>query len=156
MSSMVIAKSVLYSWENDQNPLSVRIETLVDTKATNIPISKGMAASLVSRPIKIRVPQAISKDPVKVAQKAGLLKPIFVNRPTPVASGVMNFCRPSERKISPTISLGMSTGTPVVFISLLFIGLPEYLITEWWSIWNFDLVKLEMGSLVAVIACVGQ
>jgi hypothetical protein len=152
---MVMAKSVRYSCTNDQKPLSVSIATFVVTKATIIMISKGIAPSLVSNPIKIKMAQTISNEPVKYAQKVGLLKPIFVNLPTPAASEVMNFRKPSARKINPTTNRGMSAGTFEVIINLFFIDLLEYLVTKWWVVRNFDLIKFKIRSLMAIVACTG-
>lgn len=113
-----MAKSVRYSWANDQKPLSVKMGTLVAIKATNISISNGITASRVSNPSKSKMPQLISKTPTKDAQNAGLLKPIWAKRPAPVACGVMNFCRPSERKIKPTIRRMSIVGISAVLITL--------------------------------------
>lgn len=128
--------------------------TFVVMKATIIMINNGIAAILVNKPIKTNIPQTISNEPVKYAQKEGLIKPIFANLPVPVESGTIYFCKPSDRKINPTTNRGMSAGTLIVFINLLFILLFEYLVTEWWVIGNFDLIKFKVGSLVAIVACI--
>lgn len=130
--------------------------TFVVMKATIITINNETAASLVKSPIRIKMPQTISNEPVKYAQNGGLLNPIFANRPAPVASGVMYFCKPSERKIKPTTSRGMSEGILIVFTNLFIIALFEYLVTEWWSVWNFDLIKFKVCCPVTVVAGVCQ
>ena len=82
-----MAKSVLYSCAIVQKPLSIRIGHLVVIKATAIIIKRGIVASLVNNPNKINRPHKISKEAVKCAQKEGLVKPIFANRPVPIVSG---------------------------------------------------------------------
>jgi hypothetical protein len=86
--------------------------------ATAMMISNGMEANLVKNPTRTNDPQIISKEPVKYAQKAGLLIPIFANRPAPTSSGRIYFYNPSERKINPTTSRGMSMEVADVFNSL--------------------------------------
>lgn len=65
------------------------------------------------------VPVQQKVTPVIDAQKAACSKPIRAKRPLPVASGVMNFCAPSERKINPTTNRGISVGVEVVAVILL-------------------------------------
>lgn len=101
----VIAKSVRYSWANDQKPLSIRIGYLVVMNATSIVIRIGIAANLVSKPKRISVPQIISKHPVNDAQNSGFAKPIFAKRPAPSIAGNKNFWIPSDKKTEPTITL---------------------------------------------------
>ena len=66
---------------------------------------------LVRKPSRIKIPQEISKLAVKDAQNSGYSKPIFENLPTPTVSGVMNFCKPSERKTNPITKRGRRVGT---------------------------------------------
>jgi len=68
-------------------------------------IINGTEATLVIKPNIIRVPQTISKDPVKYAQNEGLLNPIVKNLPVPRSCGNKNFCIPSVKNIRPTVSL---------------------------------------------------
>lgn len=71
--------------------------------ATDIIINNGIAASLVYRPIKTKMPHAISNVPTSGARKWGLGKPILAKRPDPNVSANKNFCIPSERNTVPTI-----------------------------------------------------
>lgn len=48
-----------------QNPFSVNMGSFVVMKAVIIIISKGIAATLVKKPIRINPPQTISKTAVK-------------------------------------------------------------------------------------------
>jgi hypothetical protein len=100
-----MAKSVRYSCAIDQKPLSTKIGHLVVIKAVIITIKRGIETNLVNNPSNIKVLQIISKVPVKQAQNAGWLNPIFKNLPAPNDSGNKNFCIPSERNINPTVIL---------------------------------------------------
>jgi len=100
-----MAKSVRYSCAHGHNPLYIRIGILVDINAVIMMIIRGIDANLVISPIMRRVPQIISKVPVKYAQNAGLLNPIVKNLPVPKSSGNKYFCIPSVRNISPTVNL---------------------------------------------------
>jgi len=97
-----MAKSVRYSCANGQNPFSISIGHFVVTNATSIMIKGGMEASLINIPAIINAPQIISKAPVKYAQNAGSLNPIFKNLPVPNNSGNKYFWIPSVRKMNPT------------------------------------------------------
>ena len=97
-----MAKSVRYSCINGQKPLLINKGHLVVTKATIIMINGGMDANRVSKPRMMSVPQIISNAPVKYAQKAGSLNPIFKKRSVPRSSGNRYFWIPSVRKTSPT------------------------------------------------------
>lgn len=68
-------------------------------------IIRGTDANLVISPIMRRVPQIISKVPVKYAQNAGWLNPIVKNLPVPKSSGNRYFWIPSVRNIRPTVNL---------------------------------------------------
>ncbi len=103
-SSIVIEKSVLPSCSIGQSPLSSNSGHFVVTNATPIITSKGTAASLVKSPITISIPQTISNAPVNGAQNPAGWIPNFSNRPLPKVSGYMNFCTPSDKKTSPTVS----------------------------------------------------
>jgi hypothetical protein len=72
--------------------------------ATLMLIKRGMAASRVSNPKISNAPHTISTLPTNGAKKCGAGMPIFVNLPTPKASGNRNFCAPSEKNTAPTIS----------------------------------------------------
>jgi hypothetical protein len=99
----------------------MRIGILVVINAIIIIKSKGIAARRVSNPINSKTPHAISNEPVKYAQNEELLNPMLAKRPTPVAAGVMNFCKPSERKINPAVRRMRSVGMLVVLIILFMI-----------------------------------
>lgn len=100
-----MAISVRYSCANTQKPFSIKIGHLVVINAVIMVIISGIENNLINRPIKINTLQIISNAPVKYAQKAGWVKPIFKNRPVPNNSGNKNFWIPSVRNINPTITL---------------------------------------------------
>jgi hypothetical protein len=104
---MVIEKSVRYSCANVQNPFSINNGYFVVMKATIITIKSGITANPTRILKQIKHPHIISTVPVKFAQNSGLENPILTNRPAPTTSGEMNFCNPSDKKINPTISLGI-------------------------------------------------
>lgn len=56
----------------------------------------GILANLVKSPMRISVPQRISKVPTKLPKNSGEGKPIFSNRPAPSVSENKNFCKPSD------------------------------------------------------------
>jgi len=91
--------------------------------ATLILIVSGIAANLVNSPITIKKPKTISTTPTKGAKNPGAGIPIFINLPTPRASGYKNFCIPSVKKTKPTISRINSTEELSVLI-ILFIYSP--------------------------------
>lgn len=98
-----MAQSVRLSCNAFQSPLSESRGALVVTRATDMIVNKGIAATLVNSPTKTNAPQTISKLPTNGPRKPGLGKPILAKRPAPRASANRNFCIPSERKTLPTI-----------------------------------------------------
>ena len=133
ISSIVIAKSVRYSCAKGKNPLCINIVHFVVTKAVTIIISKGILANLVNSPISKSSPHIISKDAAKDAQNSGLAKPMPLNRSMPSVSGNINFCIPSDTKISPTVRRISNVGVWLVLISLwrVFISSKLFMNHNW-------------------------
>ncbi len=75
----------------DQKPDFASIGIFVVRIATEMSMSRGIAARRVKRPRITRPPQAISTAPTNGAKKCGAGMPIFTNRPTPSAAGNRNF-----------------------------------------------------------------
>src|ERR1035437_7755376 len=64
-----------------------RMGILVERMATEMLMSRGMAASRVSKPINTSAPQTISTPPTNGLMICGKRMPILANRPAPKASG---------------------------------------------------------------------
>src|SRR5262249_3386786 len=104
-------------------------EILVESTATIISATNGMAISRVSMPVSNSRPPTISRYPTKAAVKCGNGIPSLVKRPTPWFA-YTNFRRPSHKNTPPAISLksSMDFGPPVggfkihVAIFLILIG----------------------------------
>ncbi len=100
-----IAQSVRLPCIISQNPSVANTSALVVAIATNMMIRVGIAASLVTRPIRIRNPQRISNPPTIAPKNSGEGSPIFSNLPAPRTAGNKNFWIPSEKNTAPTINL---------------------------------------------------
>lgn len=100
----IMHRSVLPSWDMDQNPFFIKIGIFVVVIATIMFMTSGMAASLVKRPITTRRPHDISTTPTKGAVISGNGIPILMNLPTPSVSEYMNFWTPSDQKTHPIMN----------------------------------------------------
>jgi len=63
----------------------------VEAMATSMMTRIGILASRVNKPIKIRIPQSISKAPTNAPRNSGAGSPIVANRPPPLTAGNKHF-----------------------------------------------------------------
>lgn len=79
----------------------VKISDLVVAIGSNIIMISGILTSLVKSPMRICIPQAISKLPTKLPKKSCITKSIFLNHSAPIVLANKNCCTPSERYTAP-------------------------------------------------------